>query len=94
MYTIHERKFTQLTRPFAIGCFYMILTMVFGSLTGGSFNSARIMGSMFFLNITTPQVFMLVLPLIGGVLGQLIYKYVVGSQDVKELFEDDDDPII
>ena len=63
--------------PLAIGASLGFLVMVFGPLTGGSFNPARWFGPALVGNEFTDAWVYVLAPLVGGVAAAALYKFVI-----------------
>ena len=63
--------------PLAIGASLGFLVMVFGPLTGGSFNPARWFGPALVGNDFTDAWLYILAPLVGGVVAAALYKFVI-----------------
>jgi MIP family channel proteins len=63
--------------PLAIGSALGFLVMVFGPLTGGSFNPARWFGPALVSNTFTDAWLYIIAPLVGGLLAAALYKFVI-----------------
>ena len=63
--------------PLAIGASLGFLVMVFGPLTGGSFNPARWFGPALVGNDFTDAWLYVLAPLVGGVVAAALYRFVI-----------------
>ena len=68
--------------PLAIGVTLGFLVMVFGPLTGGSFNPARWFGPALVGNHFTDAWVYIVGPLVGGLLAAAFYRFVIEPSEV------------
>jgi glycerol uptake facilitator-like aquaporin len=63
--------------PLGIGAALGFLVMVFGPLTGGSFNPARWFGPALVGNEFADAWLYIVAPIVGGVLAAAVYKFII-----------------
>lgn len=86
-----NRDFDMKLAPAVFGMSYAMLTIIGVDLVGGNFNPVGLMPGFFYTDFSDKQMIMALGPWLGCTIGCLLYKYLIATEDPKELFADDED---
>jgi hypothetical protein len=77
-----------------MGCCLTALVSATAFALGGCFNPIRILGGFLVAEESNiEQIPLCAMPFLGAGLGQLFYKYFLATEDIKELFKEDEEQL-
>jgi glycerol uptake facilitator-like aquaporin len=57
---------------------------------GGVYNPSRVIGALFIMDMDPAQISLVIIPVLGGVLGYVLYRYVLADEDLSVIFAEDE----
>lgn len=57
---------------------------------GGSYNPVRVVGGLFLADMNPAQMGLIIIPVLGGLVGYVLYRYVLAGEDLSVIFAEDE----
>ena len=87
---IHDRKCESAVAGPVFGMIYAFACCCSAYALGGVINPISVIGGFLVTTVEMNQIPLVVIPFIGAAAGQIIYKYVLMSEDVGAIFAEDE----